>query len=113
MGSCMAMKRHGRRLRSRVTPRCSTRSQLVVDERFVAYTLLGSLFMAAHPRHFVKLAIFLAVAAPELEALQHPTSDRHAHVAYAMEKITVAWAGCAAVRLLQVLTEGPQPPKAK
>jgi hypothetical protein len=32
--------------------------------------------MAAYPRQFVKLAIFLAVAALGLEALQHLTPDR-------------------------------------
>jgi hypothetical protein len=31
-------------------------------ERFIAYALLGALFMAAYPRHFVKLAILLAIA---------------------------------------------------
>jgi hypothetical protein len=41
-------------------------------ERFIAYAVLGALFMAAYPRHFVRLAIFLAIAAMGLEALQHP-----------------------------------------
>jgi VanZ family protein len=72
-------------------------------ERFIAYALLGALFMAAYPRHFVKLAIFLAIAALGLEALQHLTPDRHGHVADAIEKLVGAWAGCAAVRFVQIL----------
>jgi VanZ family protein len=83
-----------------------------IPERFVAYLVLGALFMAAYPRHFVKLAIFLAVAASGLEALQHLTPDRHGHLADAIEKVAGAWSGCAAVRLLQVWTERPQSPEA-
>jgi VanZ family protein len=76
-------------------------------ERFVAYALLGALFMAAYPRHFVKLALFLAVAALGLEALQHLTPDRHGHVADAVEKVAGAWGGCACVRFMQLLIEFP------
>jgi VanZ family protein len=79
-------------------------------ERFVAYALLGALFMAAYPRQFVKLAIFLAVAALGLEALQHLTPDRHGHVADAVEKVAGAWAGSAAVRFTQMLFE-KRPPR--
>ena len=72
-------------------------------ERFVAYAALGTLFMAAYPRHFVKLAVLLAVAAAGLEAMQHLTPDRHGHVPDAMEKIVGAWAGCAVVGFVQIL----------
>ena len=82
-------------------------------ERFVAYAVLGALFTAAYPRHFVKLAIFLAFAAAGLEALQHLTPDRHGHVSDATEKIVGAWAGCAALRLMQVLAQWSPPPKAE
>ena len=82
-------------------------------ERFVAYAVLGALFMVAYPRHFIRLASFLAVAALGLEALQHLTPDRHGHVADAMEKIAGAWAGCAAVRFVQILIERHRPSKAE
>jgi hypothetical protein len=73
-------------------------------ERFVAYAALGALLMAAYPRHFVKLAVLLAIFAAGLEAMQHLTPDRHGHVPDAMEKIVGAWAGCAVVRFAQILT---------
>src|ERR1700744_3418455 len=81
-------------------------------ERLVAYAALGTLFMAAYPRHFVKLAVLLAVAAAGLEAMQHLTPDRHGHVPDAMEKIVGAWAGCAVVRFVQILTDGTASRKA-
>jgi VanZ family protein len=83
-----------------------------IPERFVAYLVLGALFMAAYPRHFVKLAIFLTIAASGLEALQHLTPDRHGHLADAIEKVAGAWSGCAVVRLLQVWTERSRSPEA-
>ena len=80
-------------------------------DRFVAYAILGALFMAAYPRHFIRLAISLALAAAGLEALQHLTPDRHGHVADAIEKIAGAWAACATVRFVQILIERPATPK--
>jgi VanZ family protein len=74
-------------------------------ERFVAYAILGALFMVAYPRHLVRWVIFLAIAAAGLEVMQHLTPDRHGHVPDAMEKIVGAWAGCAAVRFVQVFAE--------
>ena len=82
-------------------------------ERFVAYAVLGALFMAAYPRHFIRLAVFLALAALGLEALQHLTPDRHGRMADATQKVLGAWAGCAALRSLHVLTQGRRHSKAE
>jgi hypothetical protein len=75
-------------------------------ERFIAYAVLGALFMIAYPRHFVRLATLLAIFAFGLEALQHLTPDRHGHVPDAMEKIVGAWAACAVVRFVQIYRAG-------
>ena len=80
-------------------------------ERFVAYAVLGVLFAVAYPRHFVRLATFLAIAAMGLEALQHLTPDRHGHIPDAMEKVAGAWAGCAVLRFMQGWTERSRLPK--
>jgi VanZ family protein len=69
-------------------------------ERFITYAVLGALFMAAYPRHFIRLAALLAALAMGLEALQHLTPDRHGHLADAIQKILGAWAGCATFRLV-------------
>jgi hypothetical protein len=82
-------------------------------ERFVAYAVLGSLFMTAYPRYFTRLATFLAVAALALEVLQHLTPDRDGHLADGMEKVLGAWAGCAAIRFTRILTERPRSAKAE
>jgi hypothetical protein len=74
-------------------------------ERFIAYAVLGGLFMAAYPRHFIRSATLLAIFALGLEALQHLTPDRHGHVADSLQKLLGAWAGCATLKLAQILTE--------
>jgi hypothetical protein len=75
------------------------------QERFVAYTLLGILFVIAYPHHFARLATFIVIAALGLEALQHLTPDRHGHLADAIEKVAGGLAGCSVARLAQILME--------
>jgi hypothetical protein len=72
-------------------------------ERFVAYYLLGSVFVAAYPRHFTLVMMFILTVAISLELLQHLTPDRHGRVADAVEKIAGGIAGCSLARLIQIL----------
>jgi VanZ family protein len=72
-------------------------------ERFAAYALLGALFALAYPYHFVRLAVFVTIAALSLEALQHLTPDRHGHLSDAMIKITGGLTGCSVGRLVHML----------
>ncbi|MET4374920.1 hypothetical protein ACVW1A_007110 [Bradyrhizobium sp. LB1.3] len=74
-------------------------------ERFVAYGLLGALFVAAYPRHFALVMSFILAVAISLELLQHLTPDRHGHITDAMQKIGGGVAGCSIVRLVQVWRE--------
>lgn len=75
----------------------------VGPERFAAYALLGSLFVIAYPRHFVRVASFILIAAFGLELMQHLTPDRHGHLIDAMEKIVGGLAGCSVARLVQIV----------
>jgi hypothetical protein len=72
-------------------------------ERFLAYCLLGALFVMAYPQHFVRVMTFVVVVAGSLELLQHLTPDRHGHVADAAQKIAGGIAGGSATRLTQTL----------
>ena len=72
-------------------------------ERFVAFAILGVLFMWAYPRHFGRLMLFLLVVVFGLEALQHLTPDRHGHLLDAIEKAAGALGGACFARLTQAL----------
>ncbi|MET4391717.1 VanZ family protein [Bradyrhizobium sp. F1.4.3] len=73
-------------------------------ERFAAYALLGTLFVAAYPHHFTRVMSLVLAAAVSLEALQHLTPDRHGHLIDAMEKIAGGVAGCSCTRLMQIVS---------
>jgi hypothetical protein len=75
------------------------------SERFVAYLVLGSLFVLAYPGRFIRSLMFVIAIALGLEALQHLTSDRHGRVVDAMEKVAGGLAGCCIARGAQGLTE--------
>jgi hypothetical protein len=77
----------------------------VGPERFMAFALLGILFVLAYPHHFIRLALFVVVIAAGLEALQHLTPDRHGHLIDALEKAIGGLAGCSVTRLVQLLVE--------
>lgn len=72
-------------------------------ERFVAYSVLGTLFMSAYPRHFTGIMIFVLTVAVSLELAQHLTPDRHGHLADVLEKFGGGVAGCSLTRLVQIL----------
>ena len=71
-------------------------------ERFAAYALLGSLFVAAYPRHFIPVSIFILGVAISLELLQQLTPDRHGRMADAAQKLLGGIAGCSFTRLIQI-----------
>jgi VanZ like protein len=72
-------------------------------ERFLAYSLLGTLFVMAYPQHFLRVVTLILVVASALELLQHLTPDRHGHIADAGEKIAGGVAGASIARLAQLL----------
>ena len=72
-------------------------------ERFLAYGLLGILFVMAYPQHFVRVVTLILVVASALELLQHLTPDRLGHIADAGEKIAGGVAGASIARLAQLL----------
>ncbi|MGY4606962.1 hypothetical protein ACVW16_005374 [Bradyrhizobium sp. USDA 4474] len=72
-------------------------------ERFVAYGLLGALFAAGYPRHFVRVMTLLLVLAGTLELLQQLTPDRHAHFKDALEKMVGGLAGSSLAKLAEAL----------
>lgn len=72
-------------------------------ERFFAYSLLGALFVAAYPRHFVRVMMLVLALAGALELLQHLTPDRHGHIVDALEKMAGGSAGSSLARLAQSL----------
>lgn len=72
-------------------------------ERFLAYGLLGTLFVMAYPQHFLRVITLVVVVASALELLQHLTPDRHGHIADAGEKIAGGVAGASIARLAQLL----------
>jgi len=71
-------------------------------ERFVAYSLLGVLFVAAYPNRFAPVIASILVIAVSLELLQHLTSDRHGHIADAVQKIVGGVAGTSIARFAQL-----------
>jgi VanZ family protein len=75
----------------------------VGPERFLAYGLLGALFVMAYPRRFVGVASFIIFIAVGLEAMQHLTPDRHGHVADAVQKATGGFVGCCIGRLADII----------
>jgi hypothetical protein len=77
----------------------------VGSERFVAFALLGALFVLAYPHHFTGLALFVVVTAIGLEVLQHMTPDRHGRLPDALEKAIGGLAGCSVTRLIQIFME--------
>jgi hypothetical protein len=77
----------------------------VGPERFMAFALLGILFVLAYPHHFGRLALFVVIIATGLEALQHLTPDRHGHLTDALQKALGGLAGCGVTRLGQMLVE--------
>ena len=72
-------------------------------ERFLAYGLLGALFVMSYPHHFIRVTAFILVVASSLELLQHLTPDRHGHIADLAEKIAGGLAGSSVTRLAQSL----------
>lgn len=82
-------------------PETSPRSG--VFDRFVAYGLLGALFVAAYPRDFVRVMTFVIAVAVSLELLQNLTPDRHARALDFVEKVLGALAGGSLANLLQML----------
>lgn len=78
-------------------------------ERFIAFTFLGALFVAAYPRHFVRLASFIAIVALGLEVLQHLTPDRHGQAMDLAEKVAGGLVGCSFARMAQIAFGSPDP----
>jgi hypothetical protein len=64
-----------------------------VLERCGAYALLGILFYFAYPRHLVFVCIVVLGSAITLEIVQNFTSDRHARLLDATEKLLGGAAG--------------------
>ena len=74
-------------------------------EHFLAYALLGALFIISYPHQYVRLAIFVVAVALGLEALQQLTPDRHARLTDALLKAAGGLSGCAATRLVQMVVQ--------
>lgn len=72
-------------------------------ERFMAYGVLGTLFVIAYPHRFVRVMTLILVVAGSLELLQHLTPDRHGHLPDAAEKMAGGMAGGSLARLAQML----------
>jgi uncharacterized membrane protein YccC len=70
-------------------------------ERFGAFVLLGVLFAAAYPSHFLRLILFLVCVVFGFEALQLLTPDRHGQPLDAIEKAAGALAGACLARFIQ------------
>lgn len=74
-------------------------------ERFLAYALLGALFIISYPHQYVRFAIFVVVVALGLEALQQLTPDRHGRLTDALLKAAGGLSGCVATRLVQMVVQ--------
>jgi VanZ family protein len=69
-----------------------------ISQRFIAYLVLGLLFVSAYPSRFIRSLIFVVVVAFGLEAVQQLTQDRHGRLVDAMEKAAGGLIGCCVAR---------------
>ncbi|MDN3274158.1 hypothetical protein QWJ07_07890 [Frankia sp. RB7] len=75
------------------------------SQRFIAYLLLGVLFVSAYPSQLIRSLIFVVVVALGLEAVQQLTADRHGRIIDALEKVAGGVIGCGAARGIQALID--------
>ena len=76
-----------------------------ISQRFIAYLVLGLLFVSAYPRRFVRSLMFVVFVALGLEAAQQLTPDRHGRLVDAIEKVAGGLLGCSVARSANALIE--------